>query len=547
MHHSVLSGELKAPASTKSEAASEAPAAKTTAPVTTPPPVAAGLPSAYCDSYFGDLKATLSTKPAPYGATLPWVICGYTPNQVKEAYGFFKVKYDGSGVTVAVIDAYASPTLEADLTRYSADQGLPPPQLTGFSELIPQGIYDVPAAQVTNAYGWWEEESLDVAAVHGAAPGATILYIGATDNNTSLTVAEMNAIYNNLASVQTHSYSFNGENGVPPAMLVAGDQAYEAAATMGITLLFSSGDDGDLSQLNGISGGAYPSTSPYVTGVGGTSLALKNSKGAKSEYGWGNYRDYLGAATVNSGTSITTSGLETTTAFGETFPAFAFYAGAGGGISLLEPQPAYQAGVVPDALATTLNDASGATTFLPTPMRVAPDVAMVADPYTGYLFGESFTIAGDNVADAGCTPYSATVEYCETSIGGTSLASPLMAGAFAVMNQKRLDKGEPLVGFVNPLLYSYASGTTLTSAGLNQIVPPASPVAVLRGYANDLTRVRVVTINSVPLLVDSTPFPLQVCGLPICEGLDDVFNYTSTGYNDVTGVGVPWIPKLIEE
>ncbi len=45
-----------------------------------------------------------------------------------------------------------------------------------------------------------------------------------------------------------------------------------AAAAQGITLLFSSGDDGDLSQDNGVVSNSYEATSPYVTGVGGTSL-----------------------------------------------------------------------------------------------------------------------------------------------------------------------------------------------------------------------------------------------------------------------------------
>ena len=70
-------------------------------------------------------------------------------------------------------------------------------------------------------------------------------------------------------------------------------------------------------------------------------------------------------------------------------------------------------------------------------------------------------------------------------------------------------------------------------------------------------RVRVVTVNSVPFVITSAPYALQVCGLPICLGLNDVFNYTSLssasvpptprGYNDVTGLGVPYMPKLINE
>ena len=509
----------------------------------TPPPVSANLPSPYCDKYMGDLDATLSTKPAPYPATLPWLNCGYTPQQIRIAYGMDRVALDGTGVTIAIIDAFASPTLMADGNAYAANHSLPPLTPANFTQLIPAGIYNVPAAQVANAYGWWGEESLDLAAVHGSAPGANIVYIGSTDNNTSLTVALNNAIYNRQADIMTNSYSFNGDSD-SASDIAAQNQTFQVADATGITLLFSSGDDGDLSILNGVATGAFESDSPYVTGVGGTTLFLHGARGSKEEWGWGTYRDYLGGATVNSGTSITTSGLETTSAFGATFPAFAFYSGSGGGISLLSPQPTYQAGIVPDYLSTSLNLASGQVITVPTKQRVAPDVSMDADPYTGYLIGESFTIAGNPISDAGCTPTSSTTEYCELGYGGTSLASPLMAGTLAVVDQARLAAGKPLLGFANPFLYAGKIGTTLTASGINDVKAPKTARALLRGYANDLTRVRVVTVNSVPYNILTAPYALQVCASTVCEGIDEIFNFTTPGYDDVTGLGVPYVPAL---
>jgi hypothetical protein len=71
-----------------------------------------------------------------------------------------------------------------------------------------------------------------------------------------------------------------------------------------------------------------------------------------------------------------------------------------------------------------------------------------------------------------------------------------------------------------------------------------------------LAEARVVTVNSVPFNISSTtPFALEVCADAICEGVDDIFNYVSLssyagtppGYNDVTGLGVPYVPKLIKE
>jgi subtilase family serine protease len=550
-HHSATAGALAAP-----EAAAKTSAAATV----TPPPVAAGNPSPYCNTSYGAsvIVATLSTPADVYGAAIPWLDCGYTPQQIQEAYGLNKTKYNGAGVTVAIVDAFASPTLLADSNRYAKNHHLPK-LVNGenFSQIIPLGEYNVPAAQVSNAYGWWTEQSLDMAAVHGAAPGANIVFVGSVDNGASLDIAFMNTVYNHVADVVTDSWGDNGES-IAPGSQAAYDEAAMAGAAQGITILFSSGDDGDLSADNGVASGSWPATSAWVTGVGGTTLELMDN-GAKAEYGWGTYRDFLADATVNSATSVTDSGVETTSAFGFTFDAFSFYAGAGGGISLLEAQPSYQATAVPAYLATTLNLASGFTETLPNAQRVSPDVAMDADPYTGYLYGETFTIAGNAIADHGCTPLSATEEYCENAIGGTSLASPLFAGVMAVMNQKRNADGEPLVGFANPLLYSAGSrgnGVEFNQA-LNQIVAPTENVSVLRGYAANLNEARVVTISSVPFLIVTAPYALEVCGLPICLGINDVWNFTSlsqasfpvtpAGYNDVTGLGVPYVPKLIKE
>jgi subtilase family serine protease len=524
-------------------------AAKATPDGVIPPPVASGLPSPYCSTYIGDSDAVLSTKPGPYDKTLPWLNCGYTPQQIQQAYGLTKVKYNGTGITVAILDAYASPTLAADGNQYATNHKLPALTAANFSQLIPAGIYDVSPSETCGPQGWFTEQSLDLASVHGAAPGATIVYIGARDCGTSLTDALLDAIYNEQANILTNSYSFNGES-IAPGSAATADQAFMTAAAQGQTVMFSSGDDGDLSQDNGIATGAYESTSAYVTGVGGTSLLLANQNGGKTEYGWGTNRAFLTGTTVNSATSITTTGLATATNYGLTYYDFSFYSGSGGGISLLESQPSYQVGVVPATLSTYLNPASGNTIILPNAQRVSPDVAMDADPYTGYLYGETFTIAGNGYSDAGCVATSSTTEYCEAAEGGTSLASPLFAGMMAVVDQARKEAGKPLVGFANPWLYGAKIGSTMNSAGINDIKPPAKATAVLRGYPSaspDAGLVRVVTINSVPFDLYLSPFALEICGISICEGIDDVFSAVTPGYDDVTGLGVPYAPLLVKQ
>ena len=510
-----------------------------------PPPPTSNPPSPYCSTYYGDTKATLSTKPGPYAKTMPWLVCGYTPQQARAAYGIDKTTLDGTGVTVGIIDAFASPTLKSDANAYAANHGLPALTKKNFKQIIPEGIYDVSASNACGPQGWFTEQSLDVSAVHGSAPGAKIVFIGSSDCQESLTVAAENAIYNHQADILTNSYGNNGES-VAAGDLAASDQAFMAAATMGITVLFSSGDDGDLSQDNGVATGAYPATSPYVTAVGGTSLGLEKADGTKIEYGWGNYRAFLANATVNSSSSITTSGLTKETVDGTTYAAFAFYSGSGGGVSLIEPQPSYQAGAVPAALSGNVIYANGYTVPL-SPHRVDPDISAFADPYTGYLYGETYTIS-NTIADTGCVKKTATTEYCEFDEGGTSLASPFTAGMMAIVNQQRGLTGRPYLGFANPFLYSLTTGANPSAgAGINQVLPPATATSVLRGYANDLNEVRVVTINSVPKLAITSPFPLQVCGEKICEGVDDVFNQVTAGYNNTTGLGVPYVPSLIND
>jgi len=159
---------------------------------------------------------------------------------------------------------------------------------------------------------------------------------------------------------------------------------------------------------------------------------------------------------------------------------------------------------------------------------------MLGDPYTGFIFGETFTIAGNAIADAGCAPSTPTTEYCQTSIGGTSVASPWMAGVMAVLNSKRIANGEPLVGFANPLLYfigSQSNGTYLGDAIIRSSRRPRPwRCFAVRGESE---RARVVTVNSVPFLIITAPYALEVCGLPLCLGINDVWNYTSESPADV--------------
>ena len=491
-----------------------------------PPPTAAALNSPVCSTYWGDHSAKLSTAPGLYPQTLPWLVCGYNPQQLRAAYGADQVRQDGTGVRVAIVDTYASPTIKDDVNHYSRNHGLPQLNKFNFAQLVPAGLFDVPADDPCGPQGWYEEETLDVEAVHSMAPGASILFggVACTDpGNTAL----YTIIDDHLADIVTNSYGFNGED-LSADFITAENQYFMQAAAEGMSVLFSSGDDGDLLiDGNAAASGSWEATSPYVTAVGGTSLALLDRYGDKKEWGWGTYRAYLSNALVApNGKSITTTGLAL---------PFAFYSGSGGGPSLVMAQPHYQADV-PYAFANFTTLADGTTESLGSPHRVTPDISMVGDPYTGFLYGETYTTAGNSVSDNGCVPLTATTEYCEESIGGTSLSSPLFAGVLALVDQARFQRGKHSVGLINRALYSFDTGNPdWGTAPISKVKKPASPTAVLRGYQNDNTRVRVVTINSTQN-ADNTA---------VIEGVDSSY-VAANGYDEITGLGTPNVPALIE-
>ena len=490
-----------------------------------PPPVQDGIRGKFCSTYYGDHTARLATAPGAYPQTLPWELCSYTPQQLRQAYGADKVAQTGKGVRVGIVDDYASPTIEDDANSYSKNHGLPQLTYLNFAQIVPPGLYNVKASDPCGPQGWYEEETLDVEAVHSMAPAAFIIYGGVTCTDPG-NAALYGMIDDHLADIVTNSYGFNGE-ALPADFIESENQFFMQAAAEGMTIVFSSGDDGDVAAANGIASGSWEATSPYVTGVGGTSLALRNAAGVKQEWGWGSYRAFLANAKVAAnGGSIATSGAEL---------PFAFYGGAGGGPSLSQLAPAYQA-AVPFLYSGFTTLGSGTRVPFETAHRVTPDIAMVADPYTGFLDGETYTKAGDPTFDSFCKSLSATTEYCEIGIGGTSLASPLFAGVLALANQARFADKKPAIGFVNPALYTLAVGAPGTkSSPIVDVQAPSIPAAVLRGYINDQTEVRVVTMNSVPNAAGTAPV----------EGADTSY-LTRKGYDQVTGLGTPYVPALID-
>jgi subtilase family serine protease len=386
------------------------------APATVAPP--AGFRNAPpCGAYYGQKIDT--TDPAYNGQHLPYAPCGYQPAQLRSAYGIAGTVnrgVSGRGQTVAIIDAFAAPTLYADAAEYASrnDPGHPLPA-SQFSEFVfPTNTALEPPDQC-DAAGWYGEQTLDVEAVHAMAPGAHILYVGGSDClDSSLDQALNYVVAGRLADVVSNSYGDLGEDGIPADEIQAFNQIAIQGALEGIGINFSSGDDGDDAAIIGQPEANFEASDPWVTAVGGTSLGIGKNGQRVVETGW--------------------ETTKSTLSNGSWGPAAYLY-GSGGGTSRLFAEPRYQRGVVPDSLAR-LNQTGGNRG------RVVPDISMDGDPNTGFLVGETQTFPDG-------------VYYDQYRIGGTSLSSPLFSGLMAVANQ--LDRFDH--GFINPVLYQFTSRT----------------------------------------------------------------------------------------
>ena len=308
----------------------------------------------------------------------------------------------GKGQTVAVVDAYASPTMLSDANQYAqatGDKPFAPGQYT--QDLL--GTWEDTAPDECDAAGWYGQESLDVEEVHGVAPNASVVYVGAAsctdsdllaalalivDNHlASIVTDSWGAPYDTAALVSTYDEVFQASAAEHRVRLLVGDSGYESPAE----------DPGsDQIQVD------WPDSSPYVTAVGGTSLAIGPLDNYEFETSWGTLLDPLSSA-----------GNSWQYPPPRQYPAYCDGSG-GGGVSSAFTQPQYQAGVVPGSLATALPDGTTSST----PMRVVPDVAALADLSTGFLVGETLY-----------QPDGTTLAFSLSRIGGTSLASASTARA----------------------------------------------------------------------------------------------------------------------
>jgi hypothetical protein len=334
----------------------------------------------------GNGVADAVTLTAPSGTT------AYSPAQIRAAYGISALALDGTGQTIAIVDAYDDPSIFQSLDAFDSQFGLTSSGPTLYAQYGPASSF----LSVLNQYGqakslpstdpngagtdnWEVEEALDVEWAHAIAPGAQIILVEANSQSLSdLMASTATAASQPGVSVVSMSWGFaEGQ-----AVFAADEAAYDSVFNVpGVTFVGSTGDYGAADP-------EYPAFSPNVVAVGGTSLTLNADNSYNSETGWGYYSSSVGVSI-----------------------------GSGGGISRYEPEPAYQQGV----------QSLG--------MRTTPDVSLVADPATGAWIADSYNLDPSN-------PFEV--------VGGTSLSAPAWAGLLAIVNQGRAASGAAALNSAGP-------------------------------------------------------------------------------------------------
>lgn len=192
---------------------------------------------------------------------------GLSPANIKLIYNFPADLTIGQGQTIAIVDAYDDPTAESDLGVFSSQYGLPACTTANgcFKKVDQKGGTKYPRSNA----GWALEISLDVQWAHAIAPGAKILLVEASSNSfTNLLAAEDYA----KAHAQYVSNSWGGSE-------FSGETGYDSHFIQsGVSFFVSAGDAGLPAD--------YPSSSPNVISVGGTTLHFSSSGDFTDETGW---------------------------------------------------------------------------------------------------------------------------------------------------------------------------------------------------------------------------------------------------------------------
>lgn len=416
--------------------------------------------------------------------------CGYQPSEIHTAYNLTPLYHEGltgAGTTVAIVDAYGSTTIGADLRAFSQAMGLPPANFTVIGTPT-ESNYSTDAAA-----GWATETTLDVEWAHAIAPGAKIVLVVAPTNSFSdlfsadITAASLPGVVSISNSWSSLDIGIAGDAEFYNAI----DNIFKAIGAAGESIQYSTGDSGNNAiATNGLyTSTGWPASSPYVTGIGGVSVALDSGKHISWQSSWG--------------TNITE--IADTTALGNPpiDPPYneGFVYGGTGGASDVYPKPGYQHS-------------------LPGDRRLTPDISWVADPYTGVEIIYTGDAQGDLFIDV---------------IGGTSASCPMFSALWAIANQNAHHR----LGQAAPLLYR------LPSSAITDVVTPGSPHNV-RGKITDPGGTSPINswelaapLNGLPTFYSALyNSPFSTRWFVLTFGVDSTLT-TGKGWDPATGLGTP--------
>jgi len=438
---------------------------------------------------------TACSYPAGQG-TDPWVHC-YTPFQIRSAYGLDAVGDPatgtgmlGQGQTIVLVDAYGSPTAANDL-RHFHDTFYPSLRNPNFEELFPLGRPNYQNVAKGNgvsgpaaAFGWSLESTLDFEWAYAVAPLAHIVLVAVPPAET-LGVQGfpnlMKAIQQEVAAEpsgtvfsQSFGISENTFEGAAQVQAARFDQTYQAALAKGDTVFASSGDWGTTGFVRAHKGsftftgpqGFWPTSSPYVTSVGGTQL--------QDGWTWDPTCDVPFTTDFNPCYFNWVPGGFTEAVWNESW----LPAATGGGVSSIYPRPSWQ-DVVADRI--------------PGNHRGFPDLSWNAAVNGGVLV---YTSAYPNWIPPGWYIF-----------GGTSASSPQVTAVVALANEKQAETGHAPIGYLNPLLYQIGD----SGGAFRDIVPVTQGTAVSGQLVNN----QLFHYNA-----DGSVSPGPVPGYPTLAGWD---------------------------
>jgi subtilase family serine protease len=412
------------------------------------------------------------------GSSVPY---GLTPAATRAYYGFDQLSFgatpaDGAGQTIAIVTARNNPNIASDLALFDQTFGLPAPP--SFRVVNQTGGTKLPK----NNKSWGSETALDVEWAHAIAPGANILVVEAKSDSLANFAAAID-FARNAPGVSVVSVSAAGDEFKSEALV---DSLFTTPpGHPGVTFVFASGDDGGTAE--------YPSSSPNVLSVGGTSLNLSWPPQWQGEtvwsYGGGGVSKYEGVPSYQNGLGLTSRGTPDVSYNADPYTGFAVldtYGNRGwaqfGGTSAGTPQWA--------ALVAIVNQ--GRTLAGKTPLANAQAAlyAMPSADFHDIVYGSNQT-------------FSAAPGYDLASGLGSPIADQLISDLVAFGGSTDFTVGPPPVVVATGNSKHHFSTGVDVSAGPVASTPSISVAASLRhltaSYGSNAALVPVAEVAATKL------------------------------------------------